>query len=85
MARSQPLLDGIAELLADVQVLSFDSDCARRFGEVRGALLQSGISVPTPDLMIAATALVHNLTLVTHNTADYRHVPNLLLDDWLVP
>ena len=37
------------------------------------------------DLMIASVALVHNLTLVTHNTADYRHVPGLQLDDSLVP
>jgi tRNA(fMet)-specific endonuclease VapC len=37
------------------------------------------------DLMIAAVALVHNLTLVTHNRADYQHIPGLRLDDWLVP
>jgi tRNA(fMet)-specific endonuclease VapC len=73
------------DLLPDVTVLTFDSACARKFGEVRGTLLQQGISVPTTDLMIAAVALVHNLTLVTHNTADYRHVPGLRLDDWLTP
>ena len=59
--------------------------CARKFGEVRGTLLQQGISIPTTDLMIASTALVHNLTMVTHNTADYRHIPGLRLDDWLTP
>lgn len=85
VANPQPLIDGITELVVDVQVLDFDTPCASRFGEVRGALLQRGLSVPTTDLMIAATALVHNLTLVTHNTADYRHVPQLMLDDWLVP
>jgi tRNA(fMet)-specific endonuclease VapC len=37
------------------------------------------------DLMIASVALVHNLTLITHNTADYQHIPGLRLDDWLVP
>ncbi len=52
---------------------------------MRGSLLQQGISVPTIDLMMAAAALVHNLTLVTHNTADYRNIPNLRLDDWLTP
>ncbi|HEV3259055.1 MAG TPA: type II toxin-antitoxin system VapC family toxin [Gemmataceae bacterium] len=79
------LLSLIADLLQEVQVIAFDSACARKFGEVRGTLLQQGISVPTADLMIAAVALVHNLTLVTHNTADYRHVPGLRLDDWLTP
>jgi tRNA(fMet)-specific endonuclease VapC len=37
------------------------------------------------DLLIASVALAHNLTLVTHNTADYRNVPGLRLDDWLIP
>jgi len=37
------------------------------------------------DLMLAATALVHDLTLVTHNTADFVNVPGLRLEDWLIP
>ncbi len=47
--------------------------------------MRQGISVPTPDMMIAAVALVHDLTLVTHNTSDFRNVPNLRLADWLLP
>ena len=77
------LLALIADLLQEVQVIDFDSACAERFGQVRGTLLQQGISVPTTDLMIAAAALVHNLTLVTHNTVDYKNIPGLRLDDWL--
>jgi tRNA(fMet)-specific endonuclease VapC len=34
------------------------------------------------DLMIAAIALAHDLTLVTHNTAEFSRVPGLRLDDW---
>jgi tRNA(fMet)-specific endonuclease VapC len=56
----------------------------RRYGEVNGDLLRKGITVPPLDLPIASVALVHDLTLVTHNTADYRNIPNLRLDDWLV-
>lgn len=33
--------------------------------------------------MIAATSLVHDLTLVTHNTQDFKNVPGLRLEDWL--
>ena len=80
-----PLLQKIDDLLDDVQVLDFDHDCARQFGKDRGSLLQLGISVPTADLMIAAVALVHNLTLVTNNTADFQNIPGLRLDDWLKP
>jgi tRNA(fMet)-specific endonuclease VapC len=34
------------------------------------------------DLRIAATALVHTLTLVTRNTKDFARVPGLRLADW---
>lgn len=73
------------DLLADVTLLDFDRNCAKEFGRVRGELLKKGQSVSRVDLMIAAVALHHNLTLVTHNTADYQHVPGLQLDDWLIP
>jgi tRNA(fMet)-specific endonuclease VapC len=81
----QKLLSLISDLLQDLLVLDFDAACAEQFGQVRGSLLQQGLSVLTADLMIASVALVHNLTLVTHNTADYQHIPGLRLDDWLVP
>lgn len=34
------------------------------------------------DLMIAAIALAHDLTLVTHNGDEFRRVPNLKVEDW---
>jgi tRNA(fMet)-specific endonuclease VapC len=79
------LLALIADLLKEVQILEFDAACAERFGQVRGTLLQQGITVSRMDLLIASVALVHDLTLVTHNTADYQNIPGLRLDDWLIP
>jgi tRNA(fMet)-specific endonuclease VapC len=82
----RPVLDRIEnDLLADVGVLDFDRDCAREFGRIRAALLLQGLQPARIDLMIAAVAIVHSLTLVTHNTSDYQNVPGLQLDDWLVP
>jgi predicted nucleic acid-binding protein len=34
-----------------------------------------------PDAIIAATALVHNLTLITHNTADFKNIADLKMID----
>ncbi len=73
------------DLLRSVTVLDFDAVCAEQFGKIRGGLLQQGIQVATADLMIASVTLFHNLTLVTHNTADFQNIPGLPLDDWLVP
>jgi tRNA(fMet)-specific endonuclease VapC len=80
-----PILGLIADLLREVAVLDFDSRCAERFGVTQGSLLQQGTSVPVADMMIASVALVHDLTLVTHNTMDYRNIPGLQLDNWLAP
>ena len=77
------LLSLIADLLQEVAVLDFDAACAEQFGKTQGELWPKGIAVPVPDLMIASVALVYDLTLVTHNTADFRNIPGLRLDDWL--
>ncbi len=71
------------ELLADVVLLDYDRPCAERYGRERGTLLRRGVVVSTADLMIASVALVHDLTLVTHNTADFQNIPGLRLEDWL--
>ncbi|HEX7450460.1 MAG TPA: type II toxin-antitoxin system VapC family toxin [Pirellulales bacterium] len=73
------------DLLRDVAVIDFDSICAKKFGEVRGGLLQRGVSVSRIDLMIGCVGLVHNLTVVTNNTADFQPIPGLRLEDWLIP
>ena len=77
--------EGVNELLADVKVLDVDLAVATQYGQTQAALLDQGQPVPSMDLLIAATALVHDLTMVTHNTKDFARVPNLTVIDWLVP
>ena len=84
-SQTRRLLGLIDEIREETTLIDFDATCAEKFGHVRGTLLQQGISVSTTDLMIASAALVHNLSLVTHNTADYQNIPDLRLVDWLAP
>lgn len=72
------------DFLSDLTVLDVTSQVAEKFGEVRAGLLDSGQGTPDMDLLIAATALIHGLTLVTHNTRDFEKVPGLIVEDWLV-
>lgn len=37
--------------------------------------------IKTPDSIIAATALVHTLTLISHNHKDFKKIPGLNLID----
>ena len=80
-----PLHARIDDLLIDLDVLDFASTCAEEFGRLRGVLDRRGVVVPRIDLLIASVAVAFDLTLVTHNTADFAQIPDLRLADWLIP
>ncbi|EKR62740.1 PIN domain protein [Leptospira weilii str. 2006001853] len=45
--------------------------------------LRQILKIKTPDAIIAATALVHDLTLVSRNVQDFQSIPNLnVIDPW---
>ena len=75
----------LQQFLLDVQLLPLDADVAYQFGLMRAGLLDRGQSPASNDLIIAATAVVHGLTLVTHNVRHFSHLPRLALQDWLAP
>ncbi len=41
--------------------------------------LRQQYKIKTPDAIIAATALVHDLTLLTRNLPDFKQIPSLTL------
>jgi tRNA(fMet)-specific endonuclease VapC len=65
--------------------IPFDDDAAREYGRLRADLERRGLVIGPHDLQIAAIALVHGLTLATHNTSEFRNVTGLNLEDWQVP
>jgi tRNA(fMet)-specific endonuclease VapC len=65
--------------------IPFDDRAAEHYGKVRAYLAQLGTPIGSNDLMIAAIALANQLTLVTHNTAEFSRVPGLTLEDWQLP
>jgi tRNA(fMet)-specific endonuclease VapC len=65
--------------------LAFEELAADEYSKIRSDLADLGTPIGPNDLMIAAIALAHNLTLVTHNTAEFSRVPGLRLEDWQVP
>jgi predicted nucleic acid-binding protein len=76
-------LQVLQEMLSDVKILEVTIDVAEKFGQLQASLLDAGKPAPAMDLLIAATALVHDLTLVTHNAKDYVNISDLRIVDWL--
>lgn len=44
--------------------------------KIKTAELRKAHKIKLPDAIIAATALVHNLTLITRNTTDFKNIKN---------
>lgn len=62
--------------------LPFDDVAAQIFGEIRADLARKGTPIGPYDLQIAAIALAHNVTLVTHNSVEFGRIATLRLEDW---
>ena len=68
--------------LAPFSSLPFDDACAVKCAEIRRALERKGEMIGPHDVLIAAVALRHDLTLVTHNTREFGRLSTLRLEDW---
>lgn len=55
---------------------------AERLGRLAGEQSSKGFSLPTADGLIAATALEHDLILVTRNVKDFERLGVALLNPW---
>ena len=83
-ARRADNLALLERLFSTFASLPFDSAAARACGELRADLAAAGTPIGPYDLQIAAIARVHNLTVVTHNSAEFARVPGLAWADWEV-
>ncbi|MCA1993995.1 MAG: type II toxin-antitoxin system VapC family toxin [Coleofasciculus sp. S288] len=67
-------------LTTSCQILPITPDIARRSGELRGNFRVQGITRSQADMLIAATAHIHQLTLVTRNARDFEGCEIALLN-----
>lgn len=69
-------------LVSPWAVLDFERICADAYSKIRTHLERRGAMIGGNDCLIAATAVANELTLVTHNTEEFRRVPKLRVEDW---
>lgn len=61
--------------------LPFDDAAARHYATIRDDLELRGVTIGPNDLMIAAIAVAHELTLVSNNR-EFNRVDGMPVEDW---
>ena len=79
--RDENLRD-VEQFISYFDVISFDTADAYTYGQIRSSLERKGLIIGDNDMLIAASALLRNATLVTNNTREFSRIDGLLLDDW---
>jgi predicted nucleic acid-binding protein len=72
-------LTSIRGFLNDFMLLNLTDPIMERFARLRSNLRRQGQLIPDFDLLIAATALEHDLILMTGNVGHFERVPGLVL------
>jgi tRNA(fMet)-specific endonuclease VapC len=75
----EPMISGI---LSSVTILPFGLAEAERSAEIRAILKSQGQPIGAYDVLIAATALAHQLIMVTANQREFERVSGLLIENW---
>ena len=65
------------------RIIPISVEIAETWGEIQGAAERNGVQLPAIDGLIAATAIAHDLTVVTRNAADMQNSGVTICNPWL--
>ncbi len=65
-----------------LKVIQTGEEIVELFGMLKAQLEAKGQSIDDFDLVIASTALAHNLILVTNNIRHFQKIEGLKLENW---
>jgi tRNA(fMet)-specific endonuclease VapC len=69
-------------LCSITRTIACDSAVAETAAQIRAQLKTRGTPIGPWDLLIGASALVHNCVLVTSNQREFQRIDGLLLENW---
>ena len=71
------------EVLSRVSILDFSASEAIVAGDILAHLARRGELIGVEDVLIGATALVREYTVVTGNVRHFERIPDLQVENWL--
>ncbi len=86
-SRKEALQSGLSQDLAlrfNGRILFVDNAVALAWGALQGEAQRNSITLPVVDCLIAATARVHSLTVVTRNARDMERCGVSVVNPWMV-
>jgi len=86
--KSQKVTGNLAKIKTleqSVEIITLGVASAEVFGMLKSQLEKTGLRLDDFDLIIAACALAHNLTLVTNNEKHFQRIEGLKLANWIKP
>jgi tRNA(fMet)-specific endonuclease VapC len=72
-------LEQLEQYLSNYIVIPVDQPLCREWAQIRANAQRTGKAISSQDAWIAATAIRHQIPLVTHNTKDFINVTRLQL------
>ena len=67
----------LLEFTSEVSVMELDEGICRIFGDLRGKLRKKSLLIDDFDIVIASTAIYHEITLCTNNRKHYDRIEGL--------
>ncbi len=80
---SERLLKAVEDLLGEIAVLPLDVPADTEYAGIRAELEAAGKPIGSNDLLIAAHAYATGATIVTANTAEFKRIRGLKVENWL--
>lgn len=66
-----------------IHIFQINDSILKSFGKTKTFLRKAGELIGDFDLVIATTALAHDLTLITNNISHFQRIPSLKNENWL--
>jgi hypothetical protein len=75
--KSQTELRKVESVIGSKQVLPADTEVMRKAGKIDGRLSRNGEKIGQGDVVIGATALLHDERVLTRNLDEFERIPDL--------
>ena len=74
--------DIVEQFLYPFEIIDFNKNAANFYAQIRAELEKKGTIIGPNDLIVAATCLAFNVTLITNNMGEFKRVRGLKIENW---